>query len=117
MAILAHDTGFWRYLHRLHPHIDAAAWFRGDEALAHETALRNGTLQAAYLIFATRALGADIGAISGFDVAAVNAEFFSGTTLEVNFVCNIGYGDPTDLEPRLPRPDFAEIVHQPAAGR
>ena len=117
VAILAHDTAFWRHLHRLHPHVDAAAWFRGDAASAGETAFRNGTLQAAYFILAIRALGADIGALSGFDAAAVQAEFFSGTTLEVNFVCNIGYGDPADLKPRLPRLDLEEIVHRPAAHR
>ena len=103
VAILAHDLEFWRHLHRLHPHVDAAAWFRDDPALARETAFRNGTLQAAYFIFAIRALGADIGAVSGFDAAAVQAAFLAGTTLEVNFVCNIGYGDPADLKPRLPR--------------
>ena len=57
-----------------------------------------------------------IGAVSGFDAAAVQAKFFRGTTLEVNFICNIGYGDPADLKPRLPRLDFEEIMHRPAAG-
>ena len=79
-------------------------WFRDDPALARETALRNGTLQAAYFMFAVRALGADIGALSGFDAEAVQAAYFTGTTCEVNFICNIGYGDGADLKPRLPRP-------------
>ena len=116
VAILAYDTAFWRHLYRLHPHVDAAAWFRNDPELARETAFRNGTLQAAYFMLAIRALGADIGAVSGFDAAAVQAKFFRGTTLEVHFVCNIGYGDPADLKPRLPRLDFEEIMHRPAAG-
>lgn len=114
VAILAHDVEFWRWLERLHPHVDAAAWFRHDPVLARETALRNGTLQAAYFMFAVRALGADIGALSGFDAAAVQAAYFTGTTCEVNFICNIGYGDGADLKPRLPRLDFEEIVHRPA---
>ena len=50
VAILAYDTAFWRHLHRLHPHVDAAAWFRDDPELARETAFRNGTLQAAYFM-------------------------------------------------------------------
>ena len=37
------------------------------------TALRNATLQGAYLIMAARALGLDCGPMSGFDAAAVEA--------------------------------------------
>lgn len=111
VAVIAYDLEFWRQLDRLYPHVDAAAWFRHDPDLARETAFRNGTLQAAYLIFALRALGLDVGAISGFDAAAVNREFLAGTTLEANFICNIGYGAPADLKPRLPRLAFAEILH------
>jgi nitroreductase len=114
VAILAHDVEFWRHLPRLHPHRDATGWFKDDLAVARDTAFRNGTLQAAYFIVAVRALGADIGAISGFDMAAVQAAFFAGTTLEANFICNVGYGDPVDLKPRLPRLRFEEIVHRPA---
>jgi 3-hydroxypropanoate dehydrogenase len=111
VAILAHDLEFWRQLPRLYPHADAAAWFRDDLALARETAFRNGTLQAAYLILALRALGLDVGAVSGFDAAAVNRLFFAGTTLEANFVCNIGYGDRSELKPRLPRLGYHDILH------
>ena len=57
VAILAHDVEFWRRLDRLHPHADAAAWFRDDPVLCRETAFRNGSLQAAYFIFATSRLG------------------------------------------------------------
>lgn len=113
VAILAHDRELWRHLDRLHPHVDAAAWFRDDERLARETAFRNGTLQAAYFIFAVRSLGVDIGAISGFDAGAVEREFLQGSTLEVNFICNIGYGDRAELKPRLPRLTFDEILHRP----
>lgn len=112
VAILAHDVEFWRYLPRLHPHRDATGWFKHALAVARDTAYRNGTLQAAYFIVAVRALGADIGAVSGFDMAAVQAAFFAGTTLEANFICNIGYGDPVNLMPRLPGLRFEEIVHK-----
>jgi 3-hydroxypropanoate dehydrogenase len=111
VAVIAYDLEFWRQLDRLYPHVDAAAWFRHDPDLARETAFRNGTLQAAYLIFALRALGLDVGAISGFDATAVNREFFAGTTLETNFIANIGYGDSADLKPRLPRLAFDEILY------
>jgi 3-hydroxypropanoate dehydrogenase len=109
VAIVAHDREFWRLLPRLYPHTDAAAWFRGDETLARETALRNGTLQAAWYMLALRALGLDVGPLSGFDAAGVDRIFFAGTTLETNFVLNVGYGDPEVVRPRLPRLDFAEI--------
>ncbi|MGE3739295.1 MAG: malonic semialdehyde reductase [Geminicoccaceae bacterium] len=114
VAIFAHDVEFWRHLRRLHGHVDAAAWFRHDPALARETAFRNGTLQAAYFMAALRALGLDIGPLSGFDVDAVQAAYFAGTTFEINFICNIGYGDPVDPKPRLPRLELEEIVHRPA---
>ena len=57
--------------------MDAAAWFRADPALARETAFRYGTLQAAYVMLAIRALGADIGVVSGFDARAVQAKFLA----------------------------------------
>jgi 3-hydroxypropanoate dehydrogenase len=33
----------------------------------------------------------------------VDGEFFSGTSLRANFLCNVGYGDPAALRPRGPR--------------
>jgi 3-hydroxypropanoate dehydrogenase len=114
VAIVAHDLEFWRHLPRLFPHTDAAAWFRDGPALCRETALRNGTLQAAWYMLALRALGLDVGPMSGFDAAAVNRLFFTGTTVEANFILNIGYGRPEDLRPRLPRLDFGEILADPA---
>jgi 3-hydroxypropanoate dehydrogenase len=115
-AIVAYDLEFWRHLPRLYPHTDAAAWFRDDPALCRETALRNSSLQAAWYMLALRALGLDVGPMSGFDAAAVNRLFFAGTTIEANFVLNIGYGNPDDLRPRLPRLDFGEILVEPPPG-
>ncbi len=109
VAIVAHDREFWRLLPRLFPHTDAAAWFRDNPALAAETALRNGTLQAAWYMLALRALGLDVGPMSGFSAVAVDEAFFAGTTLETNFILNIGYGDPGLLRSRLPRLEFHEV--------
>jgi 3-hydroxypropanoate dehydrogenase len=39
-------------------------------------AFRNATLQGAYFIIAARAVGLDVGGMSGFDNAKVDAEFF-----------------------------------------
>jgi 3-hydroxypropanoate dehydrogenase len=46
--------------------------------------------------------------MSGFDAAAVDREFWSGSTVKTNFLCNIGYGDRDKLFDRQPRLDFDE---------
>ncbi len=109
-AIIGYDMEFYEHLKKLFPHDDAKAWFTGNEQLVYETAFRNGTLQGAYLMIAARMLGLDVGGMSGFDNAGVDAEFFAGTTIKSNFLCNIGYGDPAGLYGRLPRFDFNEIA-------
>lgn len=107
-VICAWDSRFYDALPRLFPHTDARAWFTGSEALAHETAFRNATLQAAYLMLAARAVGLDCGPMSGFDAARVDAAFFAGTPWRSNFLVNLGHGDAAGLKPRLPRLDFDE---------
>jgi 3-hydroxypropanoate dehydrogenase len=108
VAILAYDNFFYDHLPRLFPHTDAKSWFTGDPATAAATAFRNGTLQAGYFILAARALGLDCGPMSGFDAAKVNATFFPDGRYQVNFLCNLGYGDPAGLHPRSPRFDFPD---------
>ncbi len=66
-AIVAWDSAFYDRLPTLFPHGDARSWFTSSPQLAEETAFRNSSLQAAYLIFACRALGLDTGPMSGFD--------------------------------------------------
>lgn len=102
-VIAAYDRRFFDMLPELFPHADARAWFTKSAALAEETAFRNATLQSAYLILAARALGLDAGPLSGFDKAKIDAAFFSDTTWTVNFIINLGYGDPSKLFARLPR--------------
>jgi 3-hydroxypropanoate dehydrogenase len=104
--VLAYDLAFAERIPTLFPQNPAAkAWF-ADPAVAQETAFRNGTLQAAYLLVAARALGLDCGPMSGFDAAGVDAEFFAGSAWRSNFVCNLGYGSEEGLFPRLPRLSF-----------
>ncbi|MEO8186024.1 MAG: malonic semialdehyde reductase [Burkholderiaceae bacterium] len=108
-AILAMDLEFYEKLPRLFPHNQAArSWFAGKPTLIWETALRNSSLQGAYFIIAARALGLDCGPMSGFDADKVNAAFFAGSNLKVNFVCSLGHGDGSKLFPRSPRLDFDE---------
>jgi 3-hydroxypropanoate dehydrogenase len=107
-VIIAYDLEFHEKLPRLFPHTDARSWFAGKPEHILTTAFRNGTLQGAYLIIAARALGLDCGAMSGFDNAKVDAEFFPDGKVKSNFLCNLGYGDPAKLMPRSPRLPFEE---------
>ena len=108
-VIVGMDLAFYEKLPQLFPHdLSARSWFEGNPAHVRETALRNGTLQGAYLIIAARALGLDCGPMSGFDKAKVDAAFFAGTTVEANFICSIGHGTNEKLFPRLPRLTFEE---------
>lgn len=107
-VIAAIDSEFYEKLPILFPHADARSWFTSSPAVAEETAFRNGTLQAGYLILAARALGLDTGAMSGFDKGKVDAAFFAGTTWKSNFLINLGHGDPSKLFGRLPRLGFED---------
>src|SRR5262245_44035208 len=91
-VIMAYDLKFFERMPFLFPHKpEAATWFSKPEA-ALEEAFRNGTLQAAYLMIAARSLGLDCGPMSGVKLPGVNEEFFKGTELRANFICNIGHG-------------------------
>jgi 3-hydroxypropanoate dehydrogenase len=108
-AIVAYDPKFYEKLPTLFPHNpDAINWFTSNDSLAATTAFRNGTLQGAYLMIAARSLGLDVGAMSGFDNAKVDAAFFAHNGWRSNFLVNIGYGDPAGLFNRSPRLPFGE---------
>jgi 3-hydroxypropanoate dehydrogenase len=108
VAIVAHDLEFYENLPKLYRVPGAEKWFMGQDGLIEETAFRNGALQGACLMLALRAVGLDVGPMSGFKNGMVDEEFFSGTSWRSNFICNIGYGDPSGLPPRDPRLDFDE---------
>ncbi len=107
-AILGHDVGFPKTLAALNPQNPKLAEQLNDPAANEVLAFRNGALQGGYFIVAARALGLDCGPMSGFDNAGVDGEFFAGTSIKSNFLCNIGYGDATKLYPRAPRLSFDE---------
>jgi 3-hydroxypropanoate dehydrogenase len=106
-AIIGHDLKFYQHPPKGQ---DPLAVFEGKPELAQTAALRNGSLQGGYFMLAARALGLDIGGMSGFDNAGVDKEFFAGTDVKSNFLCNVGYGDPAALRPRSPRFAFDEIA-------
>ena len=122
-AIVAYDLLFYEKLPKLFPHNpNMKTLFATNPQLVEVTARRNSTLQGAYLMFAARSLGLDCGPMSGFDNATVDEEFFGAGEecdgceqeffprghVRSNFLCNIGFGDPTKLFPRAPRLDFDE---------
>ena len=110
-AIVGFDLRFYEHLPRLFPHNQTArSWFEGKADHVHTTAIRNGSLQGGYLILAARALGLDTGAMSGFDNAGVDREFFPEGHVKSNFLCNLGYGDPKGLFGRSPRFAFDEMA-------
>jgi 3-hydroxypropanoate dehydrogenase len=112
-AIVATDTRFYDHLPAQYPAYDARPIYAGNAELAQATALRNGSLQGAYLMIAARALGLDCGPMSGFDPKAVDAAFFPDGRFKANFLVNLGHADPAGIRPRGPRLDFevaAQIV-------
>lgn len=107
-VVIAYDLDFAARAPELFPHNPGVgAWF-SDPEVAAVTAIRNGSLQGAYLMLAARALGLDCGPMSGFNHAGVDAEFFAGRRVVTNFVCSLGYGSQVDLFPRLPRLAFED---------
>jgi 3-hydroxypropanoate dehydrogenase len=122
-VIVAYDVKFFQQLPKLFPHGPGMVkMFESNPDLVEATVKRNSSLQGAYLIMAARALGLDCGPMSGFDNAKVDEEFFSAGKpcfgceqeffpeghVKSNFLCNLGYGDPGKLHPRLPRLAFNE---------
>lgn len=108
-VIVGHDLDFAGELPQLMPHnAEVMQKYFAAPGVAEVTAMRNGTLQGAYLIVAARALGLDCGPMSGFDNAGVDKAFFSGTRIQSNFICSIGYGDAASVFPRIPRLSFEE---------
>ncbi|AKO96379.1 Nitroreductase [Marinovum algicola DG 898] len=108
-AIVAWDPLYWQRLDFLFPHEDRKHLFDGKEDYAEITAFRNATLQGAYLMIAARALGLDVGAMSGFSNEIVDQEFFAENGWKSNFLVNLGYADENALFQKLPRFTFNDI--------
>jgi 3-hydroxypropanoate dehydrogenase len=108
VAVIGYDLDFPQHMPRLFPHNPGAKDWFGDPVLREKTAFRNGTLQGGYFIIAARALGLDCGPMSGFNNDAVDKEFFAGTNVKSNFICGVGYGDPSGVFARSPRLEFDE---------
>ncbi|MBN2973676.1 malonic semialdehyde reductase [Roseomonas aeriglobus] len=109
-VVIGMDENFHEHLPELFPHTDAKSWFDGNLELRKASAFRNSSLQGAYFIIAARALGLDTGPMSGFDGGAVDKAFFADQPgVTVNFISTLGYGDPSTIFDRSPRPDFGKF--------
>jgi 3-hydroxypropanoate dehydrogenase len=112
-VIIGQDMDFYKRLPELFPpHPEYIAFFEGDRELADVTAFRNATLQGGYLIMAARALGLDVGPMSGFNNAGVDEAFFAGTTVKSNFICSLGHAadEPFARLPKLSFEDACQVV-------
>jgi 3-hydroxypropanoate dehydrogenase len=111
-VIIGNDLDFADALPKLMPqNAEATQKAFAQPGMSEVTAMRNGSLQGAYLIIAARALGLDCGPMSGFDNAGVDRAFFNGTRIQSNFICSVGYGKPDSVFPRNPRLTFEEAGH------
>ena len=110
-VVVAHDSAFYDELPRQFPVNPAAReMFANNAPLAADTAMRNGSLQGAYLMLAARALGLAVGPMSGFNPQVVNDAFFADGRWKANFLINLGWGDPAGVWPRGPRLGFDEVA-------
>jgi 3-hydroxypropanoate dehydrogenase len=108
IAIIGFDLDFSDNMGKLFPHMDVAPMYKNNEIMNHSTAFRNSSLQGAYFMMVSRALGLDCGPMSGFNNQLVDEIFFNGTNIKSNFLCCIGYGDSSKIFMRLPRLGFDE---------
>jgi 3-hydroxypropanoate dehydrogenase len=105
-VLVAYDTKFFEYSKETFPFTDVAAMFEKMPAMIEPFALRNSSLQGAYLILAARSLGLTAGPMSGFNNQKADDEFFPEGRWKSNFLINLGYWDGTPPRPRTPRLAF-----------
>ena len=109
-VVIGYDLAFNEQLPWLFPHAPTAKdWFKDDDDRFRH-AFRNSSLQGAYFILAARALGFDVGPMSGFNHAKVDAAFFADQpNVKSNFIATLGHADPSTIFERLPRPEFEQF--------
>ncbi|MBB4153422.1 3-hydroxypropanoate dehydrogenase [Sphingomonas jinjuensis] len=108
-VIIAYDKNFHEHLPTFFPHVDARPWF-AEPVGRERSAQQNANLQAAYLILAARSLGFDTGPMAGFDAKGVDAAFFADQPdYHSIMIMTVGHGDPSSIQPRLPRPPFDQF--------
>ncbi|MFM2077385.1 MAG: hypothetical protein RJA49_1275, partial [Actinomycetota bacterium] len=110
VAVLAADVDFHEQLHKVVPNLPGAKDRFPDAAAREEFARGQAWLQAGYTILGIRALGLDVGPMTGFDAAGLDADLLAGTALKSIVVVNIGHPGPGAHRPRNPRLEQADVV-------
>ncbi|MFE2041393.1 malonic semialdehyde reductase [Streptomyces sp. NPDC059477] len=110
-AVLAVDNTYHHHIPRLlpfRPQLRDA--LDNDPELHGRIATGSGWLQAAYFLFAVRAVGLAAGPLGGFDAAGIDAEFFPEADWNSFLVVNIGHPGTAPWFDRLPRLNYDEAV-------
>jgi 3-hydroxypropanoate dehydrogenase len=102
-AVIGYDVDFAEQLVEFLPHVTGAPSCFDRPEIVRQTAVRNGTLQGAYLIVAARALGLEAAAIDAFHAEGVSLEFFRGARVKATFLCTLGYPAGISQPPRRRR--------------
>lgn len=109
IALIGYDLEFYDKIPQLFPHNPGFRdLFVNNPGMVEPHAFRNSAIQGGYFILAARAVGLDVGPMSGFDAGKVESEFFPGSKVKVNFIAALGHGDHSKLFDRLPRLPFEE---------
>ncbi|MDF7773789.1 malonic semialdehyde reductase [Sphingomonas sp. AOB5] len=109
-VVIGMDLKFNEHLPWLFPHAPTAKDWFPDPEVRFKHAFRNSSLQGAYFIIAARALGFDVGPMSGFDHDKVDAAFFGDQPdVKSNFIATLGHADHATIFDRLPRPEFEQF--------
>lgn len=109
-VILAADVDFHERLPQLFAHAPGLREvLAADRAGRVSQARFNATLQIGYFILAVRAAGLGAGPMIGFDAAAVDRDFFAGSSLQALLVVNLGRPIPKRYA-RLPRLRYEDAV-------
>lgn len=111
IVLIGYDLEFYEKIPKVFPHNPGFKdMFVNQPGMIEPHAFRNSSLQGAYLILAARAIGLDVGPMSGFDANKVNQEFFPDGKVKVNFIAALGHGDMSKVMERLPRLPFDEVA-------
>jgi 3-hydroxypropanoate dehydrogenase len=95
-AIVGYDVDFAEQLVDFLPHVAGAPSCFDRPEIVRQTAIRNGTLQGAYLIVAARTLGLEASPLADFSPQDVSSEFFRGGRVQATFVCGLGFSKTSD---------------------
>jgi len=111
VAVLAVDTRFHEHIPTVFPmRPEMKDFFEANEELRVKGGNFNAALQAGYFILAVRAHGLAAGPMTGFDAAALDAEFFPDGRYRSTLVVNIGHPGENAWFGRLPRLDHEDVV-------